>query len=161
MVDCELVDRHDVRVLELSRDLRLGDETVSIERFTGQVLVESLQRDWDANRKIWVISNYNSDVTHSSLVHWSAANVDDTKEMLRELSKFTEQPMEPCDITLVIDDATILLKEIDVLTEVEFLAEQSPSWLKLRLAIGSTLRWGVAGSSILYDNLIKDAKEMV
>jgi hypothetical protein len=124
-------------------------------------LVESLQRDWDANRKIWVISTLKSELSRSHLADWIATTVDDAVQMLRELSDLVEHPHQTYDLTIVIDDATVLLKEIDVLTEVEFLAEKSPSWLKLRLAVGSTLHWGVAGSTTLYNTLIEDAKEMV
>ena len=45
VVDRELVDGHDVRVLELAGDLRLGDEAVAVERLLRELLVEALQRD--------------------------------------------------------------------------------------------------------------------
>ena len=45
VVDRELVDGHDVRVLELPGDLRLGDEAVAVERLLRELLVEALQRD--------------------------------------------------------------------------------------------------------------------
>ena len=44
-VDGELVDRDDVRVLELPVHLRFGDEAVAIERLARVGLVEALQRD--------------------------------------------------------------------------------------------------------------------
>jgi hypothetical protein len=44
-IDRELVDRNDVRVLELSGHLRFGDEAVPVERLARVVLVEPLQRD--------------------------------------------------------------------------------------------------------------------
>lgn len=125
------------------------------------MLIDSLQRDWEAKRTTWVISLLSRKLSKSELVDWSASNVDDAVQMLRQLSNMAEQRFQEYSATLVIDDATSLLQEIDVLTEVEFLAEQSPPWLKLRLALQTTLRWGVAGSTILYDTLIENAKEMV
>jgi len=140
-----------------------GHEIVVGQTKSGKTtrLIESLQRDWNAQRKIWVISLFNRELSRSHLADWTATTVDDAVQMLLEISELVGHPYEAYDLTLVIDDATFLLKEIDVLTEVEFLVDKGPSWFKLRLAIGSTLRWGVAGSIILYDNLIKDAKEMV
>src|SRR5690606_22195744 len=43
--DGELVDRHDVWVLELARDLRLTDEPAFVEGLPREVLVQPLERD--------------------------------------------------------------------------------------------------------------------
>ena len=45
LIDRELVDRDDVRVLELPVHLRFGDEAVAIERLARVRLVETLERD--------------------------------------------------------------------------------------------------------------------
>ena len=38
------MDRHDVRMLELARDLRFGDEAVAVHRLLCQLAVQPLQR---------------------------------------------------------------------------------------------------------------------
>lgn len=123
------------------------------------MLIDSLRRDWDAHRKIWLIGLFSREILKTHLADWIATTVDDAVQMLRELSEMAEHPANTYDLTLVIDDATFLLREIDVLTEVEFLTEQNPPWLRLRLALTSTLHCGVAGSNTLYNTLIEDAKE--
>jgi hypothetical protein len=44
-VERELVHRHDVRMLQLARDLGLGHETVAVEGLGDQLLCQALQRD--------------------------------------------------------------------------------------------------------------------
>lgn len=129
-----------------------GKTTKAIERVNDDVLL---------GRKAWVVSLYNRELTKFPGVDWSASSIDDAIVMFRSLvAVVDEDSYEGPPTVITIDDATKLLAEPSALLEITWLVDACPEWLRLRLVIGSTLHWGVGGSTFLYGELIEDAKEI-
>lgn len=140
-----------------------GHEVIAGETGSGKttLAIKRVEDDFNAGHETWAAGLFSREITDLTCVDWTVTTTDDTVTMLRDLVKVIKADVyNGQNLVVTIDDATFLLKEDDVLTEVEYVAQNAPEWLKLRLVLSSTLRWGVRGSTILYDALLDGAEEV-